>query len=138
MNLCVELPHLFVCSVLITMTNACVDCSKKDAEIEYLKAIIALDAVRGEDGGMISKDVRRNVEAVALRQRLELIKNQLLLIRADVQYMNREVHSVFQWISKVISVFLSCCGRVSEMTAGMVIDSATKLGDNVSRLVKTK
>ena len=120
------------------MTETCLECQSKNAEIEYLKAIIALDTL-GDCSDLGRNDPNgRTVDHVDLRQRLKLIKHHLLLVRADVQYMNREVHSVFQWISKIIAVFLSYCGRVSETTAGVVIESANKIGLNVSRLVNTK
>ena len=120
-----------------SMTEGCADCQKKNAEIEYLKAIIALDTLGDGDRCRNAEPNNQNTELVNLKQRLKLIKHHLLLVRADVQYMNREVHSVFEWISKVISVFLSCCGRVSETAAGLVIDSANKIGLNVSSLTKT-
>ena len=122
----------------MTSSKQCLDCQNKNAEIEYLKAIIALDTL-GDGGIKGERDEKEQaLNHVDIRQRLKLIKHHLLLVRADVQYMNREVHSVFQWISKIISVFLSYCGRVSESTAGVVIESANKIGLNVSRLVNTK
>lgn len=119
------------------MTEGCPDCAKKNAEIEYLKAIIALDTLGEPSRPTNMEQVNQSIDLVTIKQRLKLIKHQLLLVRADVQYMNREVHSVFHWISKIISVFLSCCGHVAESAAGLVIDSANKIGLNVSSLAST-
>ena len=120
------------------MTAGCTDCVKKNAEIEYLKAVISLDTLSDGLKSISTDDSKQqNIELVTLRQRLKLIKHHLLLVRADVQYMNREVHSVFEWISKIVSVFLSCCGRVGETAAGLVIDSAHRIGINVSSLAST-
>jgi len=120
------------------MTATCQDCQEKDAEIEYLKAVIALDTLGNKSRPSCAEVDSQSQDLVDIKQRLQLIKHHLLLVRADVQYMNREVHSVFQWISNVIAVFLSCCGRVGEAAAGVVIDSANKIGLNVSSIVSTK
>ena len=117
------------------MTSAeCERCRTKDEEITYLKALVALSSVKAHcaDSSAPSKE---RTEIVTIMQRQALLQNQLLLIRADVQYLNREVQDLLAWISRVISVFLSCCGRLSEATAAAVVDSATKVGANVSRIV---
>jgi hypothetical protein len=123
--------------VLCGMT-CCGECEKKDKEIEYLRAVIALDSLPNRPLESEGKDLSKAVSVVEIQQQLRLVKQQLLLARADIQYMNREVQSVFSWISKIISVFLSCCGRLGETTASVIVDSATKVGTNVSRLVFSK
>lgn len=115
------------------MAAPCQDCRKLQDEVTYLKAVIALNSIITSKSG--SQCTPANLSAAQVIQRQELLKKQLLLIRADVQYLNREVQAVLEWIAKVISVFLSCCGRLGESTASIIIDSATKVGANVSRIV---
>ena len=110
----------------------CEDCNKKDDEILYLKALIAVDSVSGE------REWGKDTNIVEVKQQIKLLHEQLLLIRADVQYMNREVQLVISWIAKVISVFLSCCGRLGESTASLIVDSANSVSNGVSRLVFSK
>jgi hypothetical protein len=118
------------------MTTACCGCDIKDREIAYLRAVIALDSLPG--ASTANKGTCESIEHVQLNQQLRLIKQQLLLLRADTQYMNREVQSVFSWISRVITVFLGCCGRLGETTTNVIVETATKVGNNVSRLVFSK
>ena len=115
------------------MATPCQDCRKLQDEVTYLKAVIALNSIKTNKAG--SQSAPTNLSAVEVIQRQELLKKQLLLIRADVQYLNREVQAVLEWIAKVISVFLSCCGRLGDSTAFVIIDSATKVCANVSRIV---
>ena len=96
--------------------------NNKNEEIAYLKALIALESIRIDP-----KCDRKNITHVAIEQRCQLLQNQLLLIRADVQYLNREVQTVLQWTAKVITAFLSCCGRVGESTTALIVDSANKI-----------
>ena len=116
------------------VSNMCDECKQKDLQVKYLKAIIALHGLKDPhilDPGEGS----RKLNLVEIQQRQIILKQQLLLVRADIQYLNREVQNVFEWIAKVISVFLSCCGRLTETTASLVVESATKVGNNVSRII---
>lgn len=96
----------------------CADCEKKDNEIAYLKALIALDSLSACSNLPLSG----TQEILEVKQRQALLRRQLLLIRADVQFFNRHVQSVFEWIAKVISVFLSSCGRLSQSTVTAIAE----------------
>ncbi len=97
----------------------CVSCAEKDREIKYLKALLALDGIEE------SASPAARTDLVDVKQRYVLLRQQLALIRADVQYMNKQVQSVLQWISNVLTVLLSCCGRIGELTAASVVESVT-------------
>ena len=114
------------------MTESCEECKRKDERITYLNALIALNHIQEKTHPV---PTQQNVDLVKLQQRQEVLKRQLLIIRADVQYLNREVKNVFEWILKVISVFLSCCGRISETTASLVVASASDVGKEISRII---
>lgn len=102
-------------------------CAAKDQEIAYLKALLALDVLSpGAAAAPGTPDL------VVIRQKQALLKQQLALIRADVQYLNKQVQAVLQWITKVISVFLTTCGWLGETAAAKVVESAS----NLSRTAK--
>ena len=105
----------------------CADCAKKDEEITYLKALIALESVGGAGKACAEADTRIRTDVVQLKQRQALLRRQLLLIRADVQYFNRHVQSVFEWIAKVITVFLSSCGRLGQSTASAIVEMSANV-----------
>lgn len=107
----------------------CQDCRKKDEEILYLKALITLNSV---EPVQFAANHKEQTEVIHLQQRGRLLQHQLLLIRADVQYLNRELQSVLSWTANVIGAFLSCCGRVSEPTAAVIVDGTNKIATNVS------
>ena len=114
------------------MTQNCEECQKKDERITYRTALLALNHLKDDP----SVDApTENIELIRIRQRQEVLKRQLLIVRADVQYLNREVKNVFDWILKVISVFLSCCGRISESTASIIVSGASGVGDHVTRII---
>lgn len=114
----------------VNEVNPC-RCRDKDEEIEYLKAIIALHAL---NPGAAPTTNAASLETIDLQQQIRLMQHQLLVMRADVQYMNHEVQSIFDWISKLITVFLRSCGRLGESTASAVIDSASKVSSSLARL----
>lgn len=116
--------------------SICSSCKEKNDEIKYLKAIISLNALHANP--TTETPERETIETVELKQQIKVMQNQLLIMRADVQYMNREVQSVFAWISKLITIFLRSCGRLGESTASSVIDSASKVTSSLARLVRLK
>ena len=89
-------------------------------EIVYLKALLALDSLQTKP----SRPPPASIKVVNALQQTRLLQNQLLLIRADVQYLNGQVQAVLAWTSKIISLFLACCGRVPQETAGQVVNTA--------------
>jgi hypothetical protein len=117
----------------ILMTDGCCECHKKNDEIQYLKAIIALNGL--SDGSKPDREVvDTSMSTIELRQQIKVLQQQLLVIRADVLYMNKEVHSVFAWILKLVNIFLKSCGRLGESTASAVVDSASKVSNSLARL----
>jgi hypothetical protein len=110
----------------MTSPPRCCECSNKDTEIEYLKALLALNGIQN------SNVKPEHIKVVTIKQQQAIIRQQLSLIRADVQYMNRHIQSVLQWITKVISVFLQFCGRVNESTASTIVHSASSVISDVS------
>jgi hypothetical protein len=125
---------MFHHSVDSSMTSpVCSNCSKKDAEIAYLKAVISLDSLGANPPLRSVEQLSRGSKSVAIEQQIALMRSQLAVIRADVLYMNRHIHSVLQWIAKVISVFLSCCGRLGEAAAASVVHSASSVLSNASK-----
>lgn len=114
----------------MTSPPPCCDCGKKDAQIEYFKALLALN---GLDGTLEETDTRSgHIQVVAIKQQMAILRQQVSLVRADAQYFNRQVQSVLMWIARVITVFLECCGRVSESAASTVVHSASSVISNVS------
>ena len=113
----------------------CCECNKKSKEIEYLRALLALDTLDEHRNTEYNPDnMARKMDIVMIKQQQALIRQQLLVIRADVQYMNRHVQAVLQWIAKVISTFLSCCGRLGESTASALVHGASSVLSNVSKI----
>lgn len=113
-------------------TSCCI-CAQKDEQIKYLRAIIALNALDGKNNENGLSD-QPKMETVELKQQIKLMQQQLYVMRADVQYLNHEVQSIFAWISKLITIFLRSCGRLGESTASAVIDSASKVSSSLVRL----
>lgn len=113
----------------------CAECTRKDDEIAYLKALLALDSMNAQNGDKtVYSSADRELDLVRVRQQQAIIRRQLSLIRADVLYMNRHVESVLAWINKVVSAFLASCGRLNESVAATVVQSASSLNANVSKV----
>ena len=113
----------------MTAPPLCCDCSKKDAQIEFLKALLALNGLENPQNDVTECSLIREV---TLKQQIAIIRKEVALVRADVQYLNGHIQSVLQWIARVISVFLSCCGRVSQSAASTIVHSASSVLSNVS------
>jgi hypothetical protein len=112
----------------------CCECENKNKEIEYLKALLTLDSLEENREIDYTKQGKpSNIDIVSIRQQQALIRRQLLVIRGDVQYMNHHVQAVLQWIAKVISTFLSCCGRLSELNAASIVHGSSTMLTNVSK-----
>lgn len=115
----------------------CAKCVDKDTEIAYLRGLLSLQSLeRDEDIKPSDAISQKDVEHVEIKQRHAILRRQLALIRADVQYMNRHIQSVLGWLSTVISSFLSCCGRLSDATVESVITTASCITGNVSKVSK--
>ena len=113
----------------------CCECDKKDKEIAYLKALLTLDSLEENREETEYRRMQKpaSMDIATIRKQQALIRQQLLVIRADVQYMNRHLQAVLQWIAKVVITFLSCCGRLSESTAATIVHSASSVLTNVSK-----
>lgn len=118
----------------MTVTG-CSECTRKDDEIAYLKALLALDSMNAHHGDRPQLSAsNRGLDLVKVQQQQAILRRQLALIRADVLYMNRHVESVLGWINKVVSAFLTSCGRLSETIAATIVQSASSLNANVSKV----
>ena len=113
----------------------CAKCAEKDTEIAYLRGLLSLQSLESDGDLKPSNAIsHKDVELVQIRQRQAILRRQLAVIRADVQYMNRHIQLVLGWLSTVISSFLSCCGRLSDATVESVITTASGITGNVSKV----
>jgi hypothetical protein len=114
-------------------STCCPQCEQKNEEILYLKALLSLETVSDDSTSSNLSKAPISLDILAIKQRQALLKKQLLLIRADAQYINRQVQSVLEWLTKVIGIFLACCGRIGETTASNIVESASKMTKHVSK-----
>jgi len=119
--------------------SCCPHCPQKDEEILYLRALLSLETVSyGSDVDKKTGHRSETADILQVKQKQALLRKQLALIRADVQYMNRHVQSVIDWIIKIIGIFLACCGRIGQTTASVVVETASRFDKNVYKSPATQ